>query len=209
MDGGALRGDGSRQFDRRQIARRPHHRWMDRLVLERTAKRLRPGAEASGARTVPSHRDRSDRRIARDARIFLQAPAARNDADPISIFRLSNPDQKDDYNRRRSINKPLTANRSTIALPSDHIDHPERRDDVRDHAANQHLVQRAHPHEAWRPDPHPIRTPTAVAHDIKAQLAVRALNRLVDLAGGNMASFPRPVEIIPPTPHHVLLTLFP
>src|SRR5208282_5653000 len=53
-----------------------------------------------------------------------------------------------------------------VALAADHVDHAERRDDVRDHPAYQHLVQRAHAEEAWRPHSHAIRAPAAVAHDV-------------------------------------------
>ena len=119
MDGGAVRSDGSGQFDRRQIAGRPGHQWMDGMVLERAGNRLRPGTQTRDARTVRTNRDRSDRRIAANLGIFFCASRTRCNADAVSFLRFRDPGQKNNNNRRRRANEEVMS----LAARNDHRSH--------------------------------------------------------------------------------------
>ena len=89
---------------------------------------------------------------------------------------------------RRCVGRSWIASLAVFIAPN-HVDHPERRDDVRDHVADQHLVQRTHREETWRPHPRPNQQAAAVADYIEAQLPVGALDRRVGLAGRHLDPF--------------------
>src|SRR5258708_34499856 len=71
---------------------------------------------------------------------------------------------------------------STVAFAADHVDHAESRDDVGDHPADNHLVERAHRQKAGRTYADTIGAPAAIADDEESQLAVAPLDILEDLA---------------------------
>src|SRR5512143_1504872 len=85
---------------------------------------------------------------------------------------------------------------SAVTLASDHVDLPERRDDVGDHRPREHLSERAHGVEAGWPHAHPVRTSAAVGHEIEAELAVAALGGDVDLARRHLLALDHELEVV-------------
>src|SRR5262245_7440936 len=86
--------------------------------------------------------------------------------------------------------------RSVITLAPDHVDLPERRDDVRDHAALEHLPERAHAVERRRPHADAVGAAADCAHEVEPGLAVRPLRGDVDLARGNLLSLDDELEVV-------------
>src|SRR5882724_5112883 len=85
---------------------------------------------------------------------------------------------------------------SAIALSADHVDGAERRDEVRDHAAFDHLLERRGQCPARRPDPDLPRLTTARRDYVKAELAVRAFDVRVRLAYGHLDPVDDDLEVV-------------
>ena len=73
---------------------------------------------------------------------------------------------------------------SPVALAADHVDHPEGRDNIRNHVTFDHLVKGTHRNETRRPHSDPIGFSAAVAHDIEPQFPVTPLDSEISFAGG-------------------------
>src|SRR6266478_7698943 len=85
---------------------------------------------------------------------------------------------------------------SAVALAADHVDHPEGRDNIRDHVTLDHLVKGAHGNEARRAHSDSIGSAAAVAHNIETQLSVAALHCEIGLTGRHMDSFHDDLEMM-------------
>src|SRR5262245_27591422 len=71
---------------------------------------------------------------------------------------------------------------SAIALPADHVHHPEGGDHVGDEQTGQDLLQQGHRRKTRRPHPALPRAAGAVRDDVEAELAVAPLGERVDLS---------------------------
>src|SRR5258708_7447213 len=152
---------------------------MERMVLARAGGGVRANPQSCGPPGVFRYRYRSAPRIAGDARVRDQAASGGDHADAVSVFRFDDAGEEDFCDWRGAGGGALA-----VAFAADHVDHAEGGDDVRDHAAYQHFVERAHPEETWRAHADAIGAAAAVAHDVKSQLAVAAFDFLVHFAGG-------------------------
>src|SRR6266446_9332579 len=85
---------------------------------------------------------------------------------------------------------------SAVALAADHVDHPEGRDNIRDHVTLDHLVKGAHGNEARRAHSDSIGSAPAVAHNIETQLSVAPFHGEISLAGRHMDSFHDDLEMM-------------
>src|SRR5215470_16315451 len=90
----------------------------------------------------------------------------------------------------------ISASSSAIAFPTDHVDHAEDGNDVGDHVAAHHLGQRPHAEEARRAHAAAIGPPAAVADHVEAELAVAALDCLVDLAARHLGALHDELEMV-------------
>src|SRR5262245_4696713 len=85
---------------------------------------------------------------------------------------------------------------SAVTLASDHVDLPERGDDVGHHGTLQHVAERRHGVEARRADAHAVRPPAAVAHEVESELAVAPLGGDVDLARRDLRPLDDDLEVV-------------
>src|SRR5262245_15886585 len=69
----------------------------------------------------------------------------------------------------------------TIVFPGDHVNGPERGDNVSHHATFKHLLETLHQRKTRRTDPTPIRAPGTITDNVKAQLTVGPFDREIGL----------------------------
>src|SRR5262249_5130565 len=84
----------------------------------------------------------------------------------------------------------------TVALAADHVDHAECRHDVRYGVAPDHLAKRPHRDKTGRTHAHAVRLAAAVTHEVEAELAVAALDRLVHFAGWHLHALHDDLEMM-------------
>src|SRR5690606_27789757 len=84
---------------------------------------------------------------------------------------------------------------SAVALAADHVDRAERRNDVCDHVADDHLPNGLKVVPARGADTHPIGCAAPVRYDVEAELAVAGLGERVDLALGRLVAFHHELEV--------------
>src|SRR3954463_3440084 len=71
----------------------------------------------------------------------------------------------------------------TVALTTNHVQRAEAGNDVGHHGPGDHALEAGGDQEARRPNAHAVGSAAAVAHQIKAELAVAAFGVRVDFTG--------------------------
>src|ERR1041384_6448220 len=96
---------------------------------------------------------------------------------------------------RLSRHPRVASYRSLVALPADHVDHAEDRNDVGDEMAVDQLARRRQMDERRRADVRLVRPAGAVGDDVEPELAVAALDERIGLAGGHLDAVEDVLEV--------------
>src|SRR5215217_5270439 len=89
-----------------------------------------------------------------------------------------------------------TASSSSVDVPEHGVDRGDDGHRVGDEAAAHHVRQALEVEERRAAHVHPVRPGAAVAGDVAAELAARALDRHVDLALGHLEALGEDLEVV-------------